>query len=130
MAEFKDSWLARILNLELQEQEARFTLASTEEKLASISEIKARVAGKVINFHKNAGEINQGWRSPLPPSWRISQIIKKKQLFIYQAILEKGKTGMIALISPTIVKKEEYGSIMGVVEEVSDFSCKPSRNSF
>ncbi|MBM3469125.1 MAG: NHLP bacteriocin system secretion protein [Alphaproteobacteria bacterium] len=125
LSSFKDSWIQRILQLELQEKDASYALSTAEEKLATISNVKALVSGKVINIHKSAGETT---REGEP----VATIVAHAQPEDTRAVIylsgfqgKKVKPGMRALIAPTIVQKEEYGSIEGIVEEVSDFPVNP-----
>lgn len=125
VASFKDSWLGRILELELQEREASFALANNEVKLASISQVKASISGKVINVHKSAGEVTRDGEPIVTIVAQTAGQNTKAVIYLPGFLGKKVKPGMTALISPTIIKKEEYGSIEGIVEEVSDFPVNP-----
>lgn len=125
VASFKDSWLGRILELELQEREASFALANNEVKLASISQVKASISGKVINVHKSAGEVTRDGEPIVTIVAETAGQNTKAVIYLPGFLGKKVKPGMAALISPTIIKKEEYGSIEGIVEEVSDFPVNP-----
>jgi HlyD family secretion protein len=125
VASFKDSWLGRILELELQEKEASFALANNEVKLVSISQVKASIPGKVINVHKSAGEVTRDGEPIATIVAHVPGQNTKAVIYLPGFLGKKVKPGMVALISPTIIKKEEFGSIEGVVEEVSDFPVNP-----
>lgn len=120
---FKDSWQERIRNLEIKAKETAISLKDQEGKLNLAQEVNSHVAGKVIYIHKNAGDSVKDGESIAT----IAAVEGEIKAIVYLSGLEgkKARPGMKALISPTIIKKEEYGSIEGEVERISDFPESP-----
>lgn len=92
-----------------------------QDKLISSSEIVAQVDGRVVEVKVNKGDIAQ-------PGARLISLEREGSTIKQEAVLyvpaEEGKRilpGMEALISPSTVKKEEYGYILGRVTSVSEY---------
>ncbi len=122
---FRDEWHQRIRTLELQEQEARFTLLSQQEKLSSASEVRAHVAGKLIHIDKKSTDFVRDGESIATIAALSSNDELRAIIYIPGQVGKKVKPGMRVLVSPTIIKKEEYGSIEGEIEEVSEYPVNP-----
>jgi HlyD family secretion protein len=122
---FKNEWHGKIRNLQLQEQEARFNLHTQQEKLSSASEVKALVSGKLIFMDKKSGDfVRDG--EPIATIAALSSSAEMRAIiYIPGQVGKKVKPGMRVLVSPTIIKKEEYGSIEGEIEEVSEYPVNP-----
>lgn len=102
--------------------------AETEDKIKELqnelftsSEIVAQVDGRVVGVKVNKGDIAQ-------PGARLISLEREGSTIKQEAVLyvpaEEGKRilpGMEALISPSTVKKEEYGYILGRVTSVSEY---------
>lgn len=103
-------------------------IAETEDKinklqdeLISSSEIVAQVDGRVVEVKVNKGDIVQPGAC-LVSMDREGSTIKQEAVLYVPA--EEGKRilpGMEALISPSTVKKEQYGYILGRVTSVSEY---------
>ncbi|MFZ5643680.1 MAG: NHLP bacteriocin system secretion protein [Bacillota bacterium] len=92
-----------------------------QNDLFTSSEILSQVDGRVVEVKVNKGDIVQ-------PGDRLFSLEREGSTIKQEAVLyvpaEKGKRilpGMEALISPSTVKKEEYGYILGRVISVSEY---------
>ncbi len=92
-----------------------------QDELISSSEIVAHVDGRVVEVMVNKGDMVQ-------PGARLFSLEREGSTIKQEAVLyvpaEEGKRispGMEALISPSTVKKEEYGYILGRVTSVSEY---------
>lgn len=122
---FKNEWQDRIRNLEMQEKEARIILSLQEEKLGSASLVKAQVAGKLIHIDKKAGDYVKDGESFAAIAASSPKDELKAVTYISGQKGKQVKPGMRVLVSPTTINKEEYGSIEGIIEEVSEYSVTP-----
>lgn len=103
-------------------------IAETEDRIKKMqdelffaSEIVAQVDGRVVEVRVNKGDLVQ-------PGARLFSLEREGSTIKQEAVLyvpaEEGKRilpGMEALISPSTVKKEEYGYILGRVTSVSQY---------
>ncbi|MCL6611569.1 MAG: NHLP bacteriocin system secretion protein [Peptococcaceae bacterium] len=120
--------------LQLQLLEDRFEttkavkISETEERIKKLqddlklsSEVISQVDGRVLEVRCSKGDIVQPG-TPLFSLERRGRTIKTEVVMYVRA--EEGKKimpGMEAMISPTTVKKEEYGYMLGRVVSVSEY---------
>ncbi|HWR56734.1 MAG TPA: NHLP bacteriocin system secretion protein [Negativicutes bacterium] len=120
------------LSLQLLEEQFAATKAAkiteTEDKIKELqdklvfsSEIVTQVDGRVVEVNVNKGDM-------IGPGKYLFSLEREGSTITLEAVMyvpaDKGKNilpGMEALISPSTVKKEEYGCIVGRVTAVSEY---------
>ncbi|MEI6157770.1 MAG: NHLP bacteriocin system secretion protein, partial [Atribacterota bacterium] len=93
-----------------------------QEELLFYSTVVAPIDGRVLEVKVNRGEIIEAG-VPLLGLEQTGEQAKNLEVVLYIPV-EEGKKilpGMEAQISPTVVKKEEYGYLVGKVVSVSEF---------
>ncbi|HBC91995.1 MAG TPA: NHLP bacteriocin system secretion protein [Pelotomaculum sp.] len=101
--------------------EAEDRIKKLQDALVFSSEIVSQVDGRVVEVKVNKGDI-------VSPGARLFSLEREGSTIKLEAVLyvpaEEGKKvlpGMEAFISPSTVKKEEYGYIVGRVTSVSEY---------
>ncbi|SFG13148.1 HlyD family secretion protein [Desulfotomaculum arcticum] len=92
-----------------------------QNELISSSEIVAQVDGRVVEVMVNKGDIVQPGTSLFSLDREGSTIKQEAVLYVPAELGKRISPGMEALISPSTVKKEEYGYILGRVTSVSEY---------
>lgn len=129
---YKAQWQQAQLRLSMLEEQFNVTkqakIAETENRIKELqyelsmaSEIISQVDGRVLEIRVGKGDLVQPGQ-PLFSLEREGRTIKTEVVMYVPA--EEGKKilpGMEAMISPTTVKKEEYGYILGRVVSVSEY---------
>lgn len=95
------------------------TLGQLEEQLAALSVVTSPYTGRVLEVAVSAGDVV----GPGMPLIRLETFDKPIEALVYipAADGKKVKEGMQVRVSPTTVKTEEYGFMIGVVKSVSEF---------
>lgn len=118
-ANFNDQWHERLRDLDLKITDEKLKLANLQTRLNLSSDVQSPITGIVTNTQVAAGSIvNTG-----APLVSIASEGQGLDALVYLPP-ENGKrikSNMTALVSPTTVEKAEYGSIQGIVIEVSAF---------
>lgn len=117
--DFKDKWEERIRELKEDILAQSLELNNMRKQYNTQKVIIAPIDGIITSINKKPGD-------SIAPGESVANIAKKdyKLDAVIYITAEDGKRiepGMKALISPTTVKKEEYGSIEGEVTYVSEF---------
>ena len=102
---------------------AKLELTQTTNTIASVSKIEATVEGRVVELKKNTGDrVAPGTVLAVlePPSAMLEPIV-----FVSSSTGKRIKPGMEAQISPSTVKREEYGFMKGTVQSVGDYPVTP-----
>lgn len=121
---------AEVLDLELQHQhehtqleqnlnEARRSAGQFEMELERDTEVTAPMDGLVIEFKVSPGAVVQSGQALLS----IESVEGELQALVYVPT-EHGKKlhpGLAVRLEPATVKKEEYGTLIGEVRQVSEF---------
>ena len=81
---------------------------------------------KETNANKKIGDFVRDGESIATIAASSADNDLKAIIYIPGQVGKKVKPGMKALVSPTIVKKEEYGSIEGEIVEVSEYPVNPA----
>jgi len=113
---------SEIFNIDSQIKDLKDNMNSLLKKYEDSSKIVSPYAGKVVLVAASIGKtVNPG--EPIVTLELTGKNIKDIEAIVYVPISEGKlvKTGMDIRISPTIVKKEEYGFILGKVTEVSEY---------
>lgn len=117
IVDFRDKWLERLRAQDALIQEANFQLNKLLEDAQLLSHLQPPATGTVVAIYPSPGDfLNKGEA--------VLTIVKEQpdlEAWVYVP-LEKGKyinPGMIAQVAPTVVKKEEFGSIVGQVNHTS-----------
>lgn len=115
----KDSQSGQVIRVE----DLRRQLKELEEQLASSTDVKSPYDGRVLEVTSSAGNmISPGTRLlTLEPLDAPLETV----IYIPAAEGKKVKPGMQVRISPTTVKAEEYGFLVGKVKSVSEFPVTP-----
>jgi len=92
-----------------------------QDKLISSSEIVTQVDGRVVEVKVKKGDIVQPGASLFSLEREGNTIKQEAVLYVPAEDGKKILPGMEALISPSTVKKEEYGYILGRVTSVSEY---------
>ncbi|HNY11318.1 MAG TPA: NHLP bacteriocin system secretion protein [Candidatus Wallbacteria bacterium] len=117
-----------LFNVDSQIKDLNDNMNSLLKKYEDSSKIVSPYAGKVVQIATSIGKmVNPG--ESIVTLELTGKNIKDIEAIIYVPIGEGKlvKTGMDIRISPTIVKKEEYGFIMGKVTEVSEYPVTSAR---
>lgn len=119
LVKFTDDWNDRLHARKLKLIEERYNLANLEVQLASNGAILSPVDGIVIDINSNIGD-------KVDASTTIATIASVSG-GLDAIIFVPSETGKLVqrtsrvLISPTDVKREEYGSMIGAVVSVSQY---------
>lgn len=105
--------------------QVRRELSELEAQLGTTTEVKSPYTGRVLEVTANMGDL-------LAPGSRVVALEAFEEpieavLFIPAADGKKIQPGMRAQISPSTIKQEEYGFILGDVISVSDYPVTPER---
>jgi HlyD family secretion protein len=108
---------------ESQIDQLRRQITALEAKLADSTQITTPYSGRVLELMTDVGELI----APGNKVFTLEEIEEPIDTIIYVNAGEgkKVRPGMDVQISPSTVKREEYGFIKGVVAEVSDFPVTP-----
>lgn len=108
-----------IFNSRIRINETRHRLEKLKGDLASRSVIKSPKAGRVLEVFVGNGTVIDTGTSVL--SIELGGIGLEAIVYIPPEDGKKVKPGMKVNVSPSTVKKEEYGYVLGIVTEVSEF---------
>jgi HlyD family secretion protein len=115
----------RIRQRKVNVDAARMELEATMNAVKTTTQIVANAEGRVIEVSKNLGDrVRPGETlARLEPPSAVLQAI----VFVDSATGKRITSGKAAQISPTTVKREEYGFMEGTVRMVGDFPVTPDR---
>lgn len=118
-SDFLRQWKDRLNSLELKVQEQEYKVNDLQVKFNSDKTVKSPISGIIINIQTNVGEKVESGQVIAT----IAPLGKDLDAVVYVPAQngKRIKTGMNVLISPSTIKKEEFGSIKGEVEQVSAF---------
>jgi len=118
-ADFADKWNQRMREFELKIQNAKHEVDKLQEKLTLSKEVRSPVSGIVMSLQKTLGDFLKGG----DPVVSITSLRDDLDAIVYIPPQEgkRVKADMEVLVSPSTVKKEEFGSIQGEVDAVSAF---------
>ncbi len=105
--------------------QVRRELSELEAQLGTTTEVKSPYTGRVLEVAANMGDL-------LAPGSRVISLEAFEEpieavLYIPAAEGKKIQLGMRAQVSPSTVRQEEYGFILGDVVSVSDYPVTPER---
>lgn len=120
-ADYDDKWQQQLLDLKLKIEDAQFQLDTLQEKQHLGNTVKSPTDGVVIGIQTSIGSMVSGG-SPIVNIASLG-INQGMDVIAFVPVQDgkKIKTGMTALISPSTIKREEFGSILAKVETVSQF---------
>lgn len=113
----------RIRQRQQNVEAANLELTQTEHTVASVSQVTATVEGRVVELKKHVGDrIRTGEVIAVvePPSALLEPVV-----YVNSSTGKRIKPGMEAQISPSTVKREEYGFMKGTVRFVGDYPVTP-----
>jgi HlyD family secretion protein len=118
-ADYVDRWQQRMLELNRKIDDAAFQLNMLQEKLILANVVTSPADGVVLGLQTSIGSILKGGS----PVVSVASLGEGMDAIAFVPAQEgkRVKPGMNALISPSTFKREEYGSIKGQVETVSQF---------
>jgi HlyD family secretion protein len=118
-SEYADGWTQRLMELNLSIDEARYQLNNLQERLIVSNVVSSPTDGTVIGLQVSIGEVVKGGI----PGVSIASLGTGMDAIIFVPAQEGKlvKPGMTAFVSPSTVKREEFGSIVGEVKTVSQF---------
>ena len=118
-ADFTDKWQQRIRDFELKIQNAKHGLDKLQEKLKLSRAVRAPVAGIIMSLQKTLGDFVKGG----DPVVNITSMHENLDAIVYIPPEEgkRVKADMEVLVSPSVIKQEEYGSIKGRINSISAF---------
>jgi HlyD family secretion protein len=107
------------------EDDLRRQIAELESQLESSSAVRSPYTGRVIEISTNAGDL-------VAPGTRILTLEDfsapiEAVVYVPAADGKKVLPGMPVQISPSTVKAEEWGFMLGEVEDVSEYPVSPDR---
>ncbi|HBB6896250.1 TPA: NHLP bacteriocin system secretion protein [Legionella pneumophila] len=120
---FVSQWKQRLDALKLKVEEQDYKIKDLTASLVGAKEVKSPIAGVITSIQATIGEKVDGGQVVAT----IATLANDLDAIIYVPA-ENGKRikeGMPILISPTNIKKEEYGSIVAQVTQVSLFPISP-----
>jgi len=118
----EEAWLQQKQKIELKIAELSEEIQQKQDRLRADSEIVAPFAGRVLEVDVKVGDViaaGQGVGSVMKRTEQTESL----EAVVYVPV-EKGKLilpGMDVNISPTTVKKEEHGFMLGKVVSVSEY---------
>jgi HlyD family secretion protein len=118
-SEYADSWEQRIMALNLKIDEARYQLRNLEERLALSKVVRSPTDGTVVGVQTSIGDMVKDG-SPVASIASLGSGIDAL-VYVPAQVGKLVKPGMTALVSPSTVKREEFGSIKGEIKTVSQF---------
>jgi HlyD family secretion protein len=118
-ADFADRWQQRLQDLNQRIKEAAFQLNMLQEQLELANVVTSPAEGIVIGLQTSIGSIIKGG-GPVVTIASLGEGMDAVA-FIPAQDGKRVRPGMSALISPSNFKREEFGSIRGEVETVSQF---------
>lgn len=107
--------------------QARRELASLEDQLRLSSEVTSRYTGRVLELMAEQGSVvTRG--QPVLTIDLTGKSVKDLEVVVYIPSLhgKQVRPGMEIQISPSTVRREEYGYLLGKVTYVSDFPATPA----
>ncbi len=98
-------------------------LVRAQTKSTAVSQVKTTVAGRVVEVKKSVGDrVSNGEVLAIiePPSATLEPIV-----YVSSINGKRIKLNMEAQISPTTIRREEFGFIKGEVQSVGDYAVTP-----
>ena len=102
---------------------AKLELEQTLHTVAEVTRINASVEGRVVEVKKSVGDrVRNGEVVAIvePPSSTLEPVV-----YVNSSSGKRIKPGMEAQISPSTVKREEYGFMKGTVRSVGEYPVTP-----
>ena len=102
---------------------AKLELEQTLHTVAEVTRINATVEGRVVEVKKSVGDrVRNGEVVAIvePPSSTLEPVV-----YVNSSSGKRIKPGMEAQISPSTVKREEYGFMKGTVRSVGEYPVTP-----
>lgn len=112
----------QLLDLEIAVQEAKRNVEQLEEEYDRTSTIVTPHAGRVLEVMVSGGDhVREG--DPVVRLDRVTQRLDALQAVVYVPSSEgkRVEEGMEVQVSPSTVKREEFGFVHGVITSVSEF---------
>ncbi len=104
-------------------ESARLELERLTTTAAAATQVKATVAGRVVEVKRAVGDrvrLNEVIAVVEPPSAVLEPVV-----YVNSEVGKRIKPGMEAQISPSTVKREEYGFMKGEVRSVGEYPVTP-----
>lgn len=120
--QFKTQKEQELLAIQQNINELKMVITGLEENIEVTTKVVSPYTGRILEVKRNKGSIvNAG--EPLFSLERVGKDVKELEAIVYVAAADgkKVRPGMKIQISPTTIKKEEYGSIKGIVTSVAAF---------
>jgi HlyD family secretion protein len=118
-SEYEDLWAQRLLDLDLTIADAKYDLSTLRERLLSSNVVRSPAAGTVITLQSAIGDMVTSGSPVLSVASAGTGL--DAIIFVPAQVGKLVRPKMPALISPSTVKREEFGSIKGRVQTVSQF---------
>lgn len=123
--EFIDKWQQRLNDEEIKIQDTKKTADTLREKVKIYSVASSPVTGKISSIQKSLGNsVTQGET--------IATVVTGTEeldciIYVPSELGKQVKDGMTVQVTPTYIKREEYGSMIGTVVAVSPFPVSASK---
>ncbi len=114
-----------LLDLQNQITNARQELQDLEDNLTENAKIVSPFTGEIVGMNVALGDMIQPGSSLMTVQQTGPNAGFLEAIMYFASEGKKIQPGMKAQITPTVVKKERYGSIMGLVISVSPFPADP-----
>jgi HlyD family secretion protein len=118
-SEYADGWEQRLMALNLKIDEERYELKNLEERLALSRVVRSPAEGTVVGVQTSVGDMVRDG-SPVASVASLGSGIDAL-VYVPAQVGKLAKPGMTAFVSPSTVKREEFGSVKGIVKTVSEF---------
>jgi len=123
LTDFVDQWQQRMRDLELKVKHQQHEVANLQAKLKVGELVKSAIDGIVVDILATVGDKVEGGKAVASIATTGQGLDALIYVPAHDGKLIKPK--MEAFVSPTTVKREEYGSIVSQVLAVSDFPSSP-----
>lgn len=120
---FADRWNERSRQLSMDVERQRETVEQAQQKLNLAELVDSPINGIVNDVQASVGDQLAAGETVLTITQKDQELIAL--VFIPALDGKKIKPNMKAQITPTNIKKEEYGSMLGTVSSVSNFPTTP-----
>ena len=118
-SDYIDRWQQRVRDWDFKIDDTKFQLKTLQEKLSISNIVHSPADGVVIGLQTSIGSMVKGGS----PVISIASLGEGMDVVTFVPVQDgkRIKPGMTALISPSTIKREEFGSIHGEVKTVSQF---------
>jgi HlyD family secretion protein len=125
LKDFIDTWHQRLNEERIKIEDTKKTADTLREEVKIFSVASSPVTGKISSIQKSVG-------NAVAPGDTIATVVSGTEdldciVYVPSELGKQVKKGMSVQITPTYIKREEYGSMIGKVVSVSPFPVSANR---